>query len=171
MDGLEKRRQLIKDGLLEEHPPPEGLRDKMQIKGKLHIQLFDKDGKLKDERLLMNTVTALGDAHVADQLSDQGNTAMSHMAVGTGTPTGTALQTETDRNALTSTTQGTAGDDNDVIYVGTWAAGDGTGALTEAGIFNDASAGTMFVSSSFAAINKGAADTLVITWTVTFGAT
>lgn len=147
------------------------LRTRMSIKGKMRLRLRGPDGRVKLQRWIPNTVTALGDAHVADQMSDQGNAAMSHMAVGTGTPTGTALQTEIDRNALDSTTQGTSGDDNDVIYVCTWAAGDGTGAITEAGIFNDASAGTMFVSSSFSAINKGAGDSLEITWTVTFGAT
>ncbi len=147
------------------------LTDRFGIKGKVDIVLYGPDGRIKDERHIQNTVTALGDAYVADRLSDAGVAAMSHMAVGTGTPTATALQTELDRNALTSTTQGAGGDDNDVIYVGTWVAGDGTGALTEAGIFNDPAAGTMFVSASFGVITKAAADSLVITWTVTFGAT
>lgn len=148
-----------------------GLNSRMSIRGLCHIRLFGEDGKLKEERIVHNTVTALGDAHVADKMSDAGEAAMGWMAVGTGTPTATALQTELDRNALTSTTQGTGAADNDVIYVGDWAAGDGTGAITEAGIFNLTTlGGTMFVSSSFAVINKGAADTLQITWTVTFGA-
>ena len=143
--------------------------DKFQIKGRLELRLFGPDGKLKDYRDIRNTVTALGDAHVADQMSDDSEVNMSHMAIGTGTPTATALQTELDRNAFTSKTQGAGADDNDVVYVGNWAAGDGTGAITEAGIFNAAAAGTMFVSASFAVINKGASDTLQITWTVTFG--
>ena len=158
----------------------------LKILANCHVELwtaYNEDGsrardkrgrfarRLKDERWIHNTVTALGDAHVADQMSDKGNAVMGWMAVGTGTPSATALGTELDRNALTSTTQGTGGDDNDVIYVGDWAAGDGTGAITEAGIFNAAAAGTMFVSASFSVINKGASDTLKITWTVTFGAT
>ena len=147
------------------------IKEGCSIKDNVELKLFDKYGNLKDTRTIHNTITALGDAHVADQMSDQGDTAMSHMAVGTGSPGATALGTELDRNALDSTTQGTGGDDNDVIYVCTWAAGDGTGALTEAGIFNDPSAGTMLCSASFSAINKGASDSLVITWTLTFGAT
>lgn len=143
----------------------------MSIRGKLRIELFGPDGRLKERREIRNTVTALGDALVADRMSDLGVAAPTHMAVGTGTPSATALGTELDRNALTSTTQGAGADDNDVIYVASWAAGDGTGALTEAGIFNATPAGTMFVSSSFSVINKGAGDTLTITWTVTFGAT
>jgi len=145
--------------------------DALGLKGRLRLQLFGPDGALKQESFVKNSVTALGDAHVADQLSDQGNAAMSHMAVGTGTGGTTTLNTETARVALDSTTQGAAGDDNDVIYVATIPAGTGTGALTEAGVFNDVSAGTLFVLSEFAAINKGASDSLVITWTVTCGAT
>lgn len=151
----------------------------MGLKGELVIKLWGADGKLKDSRIikdfrvLPNTVTTFGDKLVADRLSGAALTAPSHMAVGTGTGQTSAsnsLATELDRNALTSTTQGSGASDNDVIYVGDWAAGDGTGALTEAGIFNAASGPGMYVYSDFSAINKGAADTLQITWTVTFGA-
>ena len=144
-------------------------KDNIGIKGKFHAKLWDKDGNLLDERIVENTVTELGDAYVADCVSDRGEIQMSHMAVGTGTPTATALGTELDRNALTSTTQGTGADDNDVIFIGDWAAGDGTGAITEAGIFNAATAGTMFLSSSFSVINKGASDIMKITLTCTLG--
>ena len=146
--------------------------DDMGFEGRLHIVLRGPDGEIKDERFAVNQIQDAGDKHVADQMSDQGDAAMSHMAVGTGTgqaTSDTTLATENDRNALTSTTQGTGGADNDVVYVGTWAAGDATAALTEAGIFNDASAGDMLCYADFSAINKAAGDTLVITWTVTFG--
>lgn len=149
--------------------------EKVARKGTLLVQLFDKDGKLKEERKIQNLMTNAGEAHIADQLaSSQDESAMSHMAIGTGTtdPTSaqTALVNELDRNALTSRTQGAGGDDNDVIYVGDWAAADGTGAIAEAGIFNSSAAGTMLCRSTFATINKGASDTLKITWTVTIGA-
>lgn len=122
------------------------------------------DGSVKDRRRVHNTVTTVGKAHVADQLSaSPGEAAMSHMAIGTGTPSATALGAELDRNALTSRTDSGAV----VTYIGTWAAGDGTGALTEAGIFNAGSGGTMLCSASFAAINKAAGDALTITWTLT----
>ena len=57
---------------------------------------------------------------------------------------------------------------NDAVqYVATFAAGTGTGAITEAGIFNDAVTGTMLCRTVFAVINKGSLDTLTITWKVT----
>jgi len=149
--------------------------DRVAHKGRLHIELFGPDGKIKEERDISNLMMNVGEAHIADQLSSAPDeTAMSHMAIGTGTtaPTSanTALEFEIDRNALTSRTQGAGGDDNDIIYVGDWAAGDGTGAITEAGILNSSASGVMLARSTFAAINKGASDTLKITWTVTLGA-
>lgn len=149
------------------------LSSKMGIKGLCHLQLFGPDGKLKEDRLIHNTITELMDAHVADQMSDQGDAAIGYMNIGTGTGQGAAdvgLDTELDRNALDSTTQGAAGDDNDVIYVCTWAAGDGTGAITEAGIQRADNNTSMMTYADFAVVNKAAADSLVITWTVTFGA-
>ncbi len=101
--------------------------------------------------------------HIADQMSDQSQTAMSHMAVGTGTnaeaASQTALQTEIVRVALTSKTR-TA---KKAVYVGDFAAGVGTGALTEVGLLNAAAAGDMLSRIVFPVKNKGANDTLKIT--------
>ncbi len=151
----------------------QGFNNRMGIKGLCHVKLFGEDGELKEERIIHNTVTELGDAHVADQMSDSGDAALGYMALGSGAEqvaSDVGLTTVIDRNALTSTTQGAAGDDNDVIFVGTWAAGDGTGAIVEAGIFLGDNNTSMNYYAFFDVINKGANDTLVITWTVTFGA-
>jgi hypothetical protein len=142
--------------------------------GNLKVALRDEFGNLKALRELDNVFTDAGDAHVADQMqSTPAEAAMSHMAVGTVTTTLTAGDTtlggETDRNALTSFVQGTGANDNKVVYIGDWAAADATAALTEAGIFNSSTGGTMLCAQTFSVINKGAADTLQITWTVTFG--
>ena len=121
-----------------------------------------------------NLIVTVGKNHIADQLSDSGEAAMSHMSLGTGTTAAavgdTALQTELDRNALTSKTQGSGANANQVTYSAEWAAGDGTGAITEAGIFNSASAGVMLARSVFAVKNKGATDSLGIAWTLTISA-
>jgi hypothetical protein len=100
-------------------------------------------------------------------MKDATETAMTHMAIGSGTtdpaPADTALQTSLGRVSLTSTTV----TDNSVEYVATFAAGTGTGAVTEAGIFNASSGGTMLCRTEFAVINKAAGDSMTITWTVT----
>ena len=150
-----------------------GFRSKLGIKGHCHIELRGPDGKLKESRDIFNTITNLMDAQVADQMSDQGDAAIGYMAVGTGNGQGaadTGLAISLDRNALTSTTQGAGADDNDVIYIGDWAAADGTGAITEAGILRLDDNTSMMTYADFAVVNKLAADTLKITWTVTFGA-
>jgi len=138
----------------------------------VHAVLRGPDGTIKAERRAHNLVTDVGCAHIADQLaSSQDEAAMSHMAIGTGSAApaaeDTTLATELDRNALDSFAQGAGGDDHKVAYVASWAAGDGTGALVEAGILNAASAGTLLARVVFSVINKGAADTLEITWTLT----
>ncbi len=146
--------------------------EQLRAVANVHVELFGPDGKLKEERWVHNLVVNTGLAHIADQLSaSPGQGAMSHMAIGTGSTAAaagdTALGTEVDRNALTSRTDSGAV----VTYVGNWAAGDGTNAaLREAGIFNAASNGTMLARVVYANIDKQAADTLQITWTVTFAA-
>lgn len=133
----------------------------------VHVQavLRDAFGNVKAVRNVYNTVTTAGKNGAADQiLASPSLNKPTHMAVGTGTPSGTALGTETDRNALTSKTRSGAV----VTMVGDWAAGDATATLTEAGVFDAGSAGNMWLSSSFGAIAKAAGDTLSITWTLTY---
>lgn len=149
------------------------LHSKVGIKGVCTIKLFGPGGELKEERIIHNTVTELMDAQVADQMSDSPGSAIGWMGVGTGTGQGSAstgLAVALDRNALTSTIQGTAGADNDSVYLGDWAAGDGTGAITEAGVLLADNNTTLMLYADFSVINKGALDTLQITWTTTYGA-
>jgi len=99
------------------------MNDESRIFGHGRAILRDVEGKLKELREFDNVFTDVGDAHVADQMaSSSGEAVMSDMAVGTVSTTLTAGATqlggETDRNTLTSFTQGTAGDDNKVVYVG-----------------------------------------------------
>lgn len=137
--------------------------DSFKAKGFLVLTLKDKDGNVKETRTA-NTVATAGKNGIADQLlASPSLTKPTHMAVGTGTPSSTALGTELDRNAFTSKTRVNAV----VTMVGDWAAGDGTGAITEAGIFDAAASGNMYCSASFSVINKGASDTLSISWTLT----
>ena len=100
-------------------------------------------------------------------MKDATATAMSHMAIGTGSTAAaagdSALGAEAGRVALTSTTVSS----NEVAYVATFGAGTGTGAITEAGILNASSSGTLLCRTVFSVVNKGSADSMTITWTVT----
>lgn len=130
----------------------------------MHLQLFDAEGRLKEERFHHNTVTAVGKTMIADQLLASPTIGKpTHMAIGTGAPAANALGTESGRVAFTSKTRSGAV----VTMVGDFPAGTGTGAITEAGTFNAPSAGDSLTTASFAAINKLAGDSLSITWTLT----
>ena len=113
-----------------------------------------------------NTVVTGGKEWVAQRMNNV-NTVMTHMAIGTNSATAavgqTALSGENARGALTSTTVS----NNTIAYVETFAAGTGTGAIVEAGVFNASSGGTMLCRTVFAVVNKGSADAMTITWTIT----
>ncbi|MBU0945502.1 MAG: phage tail protein [Proteobacteria bacterium] len=151
------------------------LRDGINPFGRVHFLIRNiRTGQITCDAWHPNLVVASGKNHIADQLSGRQEAQMSHMAIGTGTTTpldaNTALQTELDRNALDSRTQGTGADANKVTYTCTWAAGDGTGAITESGIFNSASAGQMLCRSVFPVKNKEAGESMVMTWILTISA-
>lgn len=138
----------------------------LNIDANMHLVLRDENGNIKDERLVHNTVTTAGKAGIADQiLASPTLVKMGWMAIGTGSPAATLLGAETSRVAFTSKTRST----NVVTVQGDWAAGTGTGAITEAGTFDVVTANTvnMWMSASFSVINKGASDTLSIVWTLT----
>lgn len=141
--------------------------DQIKATGALKIVLRGADGAVKAEQEVKNLVVDTGLAFIASRMKDATATAMSHMAIGSGTGNpaagDTALGTELGRVSLTSTTV-TA---NAVAYVATFGAGTGTGAVTEAGIFNAGSNGTMLCRTKFSVVNKDAGDTMSITWTVT----
>jgi hypothetical protein len=146
--------------------------DAIKMTGNLKLVLTDEHGNVKQEEEVKNLVVTVGKNFIASSMTKtttNSPAAMTHMEVGTGTTAAavgdTTLQTAvaSSRVTLTSATVTT----NNVAYVATFPAGTGTGALTEAGIFNASSSGTMLCRTVFSVINKGAADTLGITWTVT----
>lgn len=143
------------------------------IYGHMHLELRGSDGELKDVRDVKNLIVTVGRDGIMDQvLASPTIIKPTHMAIGTGSTApaagDTALGAEIDRNALTSKTRS----GGVVTMVGDWAAGDGTNsAIAEAGIFSQAS-GTdathpMYSRATFTAVNKGASDTLSISWTWT----
>tara|TARA_R100000329_G_scaffold61016_1_gene54544 strand:- start:5652 stop:6077 length:426 start_codon:yes stop_codon:yes gene_type:complete len=138
------------------------INDDLKLKGKLAIAL---NGKTVQE--VDNLVVTAGKGYVASRMKDATATAMSHMAIGSGTTAAaasqTALGTELGRVSLTSTNVSGAV----VTYVATFAAGTGTGAVTEAALLNASSGGTMLCRTVFSVVNKGSADSMTITWTVT----
>lgn len=134
---------------------------KLTLTGTLSVSL---NGEVVQE--IPNLVVTTGKNYVASRMKDATATAMSHMAIGTGSTAAaagdTALGSEAARVALTSTTVST----NTISYVATFAAGTGTGALTEACVINASSSGTMLCRTVFATVNKNSSDVMSITWQI-----
>lgn len=150
-----------------------GFMDNVHLKGHMVAELFGPDGKLKERREVHNTVTTLCHKMSADQLLAAPAVAKpGWMELGTGsgqTAASTILATYIagSRTALDSKTRGA---NAIVTMVCTFPAGTGTGAITEAGIFNVVTQNTtdLLCYADFAVINKAAADSLTVTWTLTF---
>lgn len=141
------------------------INDGFNLKGKVEVCLNDEVVREID-----NLVVTAGKNFVASSMlktTSNSPAAMTHMAIGSNTTNpaagDTALGTELGRVALTSSAVSGAV----VTYIATFPAGTGTGAVVEAGILNASSGGTLLCHTEFDVVNKGSADAITITWTVT----
>jgi hypothetical protein len=138
--------------------------------GMVHVTQTNELGQIVNEFDVPNLVVTTGKNYIAGKMiatTSNNPVAMTHMAIGTGTASpvvgDTALGTQTARVLLSGAVQGT----NDITYTATFPAGTGTGAITEAGIFNASVNGTLLCRTTFPTVTKQAGDTIAITWKVT----
>ena len=117
-----------------------------------------------------NIIVNVGFDFIADAIGKSASrpSVMGFIALGTGTTAAAASQSalvsELDRNAATyAHTTGTKA----FSFTADFPAGDGTGAITEAGVFNAASGGIMLDRVVFPVVNKGADDSLTAVFTFT----
>ena len=148
--------------------------ENLLLRGQLNIVVTDQTGKIKETRDVANLVVNTGLGYITSRMVGTASSVMSHMAVGSNNTAAAAADTDLgnllgSRKALDSTTISGANNES-VVYVGTFNPVEGTGAITEAGIFNASTSGTMLCRTVFAVVNKAAADTMVITWTITLSA-
>lgn len=143
--------------------------DKFKLHGAMELVLQKADGSV-ETRQKDNLIVDVGFDLICDALGKAASRpgVISHIAVGTGTAavasSQTALTTELSRLAATYAHTALT---KVFTMTATFGAGVATGAITEAGVFNAASAGTMLDRVVFGVINKGADDTLTVTFTFT----
>jgi len=144
--------------------------ENIKAKGHIKFELFDEAGNLKEVKEINNVVVTVGKNYLATWLTaaTQADYFMRYIGLGTGTnaanASDTTLQTE-----LSTRVAGTLTPSANVWQnVASFGPGVNTGAITESGIFSASSSGTMFARQTFAVINKGAGDSLQVTWQVTF---
>ncbi|GEM_PF-723438 len=156
-----------------------------QLMGKVDMVLYDQSGKVKDERHFDNMIVDSGFEGVASRIAPHDGSInptspYNYIALGTGgTSVGssqTALVSELpigggysrlqDVQANYSTTSG-----KQIALSVTFLPGQATGTIKESGLFDAASGGDMLARQTFNTINKGAGDTLTVTWTITLSTT
>lgn len=145
------------------------MNDDLKTNGQIRI-VHTRDGKVIADEIHKNLITTVGKNWIAARQKDTGQPAqLSHMACGSGAVAAdvanTTLGSELARVALT--TAGGTVSANVVTYSAVFPAGTGTGAVTEIGLFNASTSGTMVSRAVFAVKNKEAGDTITFTWTHT----
>lgn len=143
----------------------------LTMSGRWRYVLTGPDGAVKDERTGTNVVCTNGKEFLASFLYSAA------VAASTFTCRYVAIGTDATAEAAADTALGTelARVSGIVSYVSnqiyrvtaTFAAGTGTGAIAEYGIFSSSAAGTMLNRDTEAVINKGASDTLTATCELT----
>lgn len=132
------------------------------------VSIYDANGHLLDTN---NTVLTLGKEWIAQRCTGEMSALVTHLAVGTSSTAvavgQTGLVAENARVALNAAGAVKPANKNVMRYEATFAAGVGTGALTEAGLFTAASAGTCVARTVFAVKNKGADDVFTVVWEIT----
>jgi hypothetical protein len=137
--------------------------------GELHITVTDVHGTVA-HYVVVNLTTVAGKSLVRDLLHGDAVAGVSHFAVGTGSTApsaaDTALVTEVFRAAVTSKTKG-SGSLTIKYFLGTASANGST--LREAGLFNAATAGTLYARALVTPdIVKTASIAVTFQWVLTF---
>ncbi|MBO3801760.1 MAG: hypothetical protein JTT12_05530 [Candidatus Brockarchaeota archaeon] len=142
----------------------EKIEDKVSIRDITIIKHY-RNGKLIEERKVEDLVVAVGKAQIAGLVGGLATGTASYMAVGTGTTSpsisDTALGSEVLR-VQTSNSLVTTNTTNDTLQLQGNFSFTASYAITEMGVFNASSGGTMFIRNTFGAINVVAGDTITI---------
>ena len=143
-------------------------KESIKMLGTLNVFLTDQFGAIKVDENYSNLVVQSGKEFIAKRMIGTSVGTMSYLAIGTGTNTPINTDIILQHEVVRSPLQSASVSANTVTYVSYFAPGAGTGAITEAGIFNSDTVdqGSMLCRTVFPVVNKEAGDTLTITWNV-----
>jgi hypothetical protein len=147
------------------------MKDSLKVKGHIDIVLRDVNGDILDERHIDNLVVTAGKNYLAAWLAaaSQSGKFMSYVGLGEGMTAADVADVDLE-DPLATRVLGTLSSSTNVWQnIAVFGAGVDTGAVTEAGLFSVVTSGTLFAHQVFDVINKGASDSLQITWQVTLG--
>jgi hypothetical protein len=112
-------------------------------------------------------IVTTGKNYITNRMANAADAVMSHIAVGTSATAAALADTTLVAEIARAANSSAIVTANIITYSATFEVGVGTGAITEAGIFNNAVAGTMLARTTFAVINKTAGDVIIFNWAVT----
>lgn len=147
------------------------LNEFLKATGIVTATVFDSTGKEKYSQTFSNLVVTAGLNFITARLTSTATpTEMTHMGLGTSTD-GTVAGDTSLKTPLGSRVAVTGGKgvvtNNTLTFGGTFTGLDGN--VSEAGVFNASTSGTMLCRTVFTPIPLTSTDTLTISWTVTIG--
>lgn len=146
------------------------IKESLKVTGHLDIVLRDIHGNIKTSISVPNLVVSAGKDVIAARLIGTSAPAMSHMGIGDD---GTVLPLASSNTQLGNQVGprvplvSSSVLSNVVTYTAEFGVGVSTGAIVEAGVFNDDVSGSMLCRTIFPVINKEESDILTINWNVT----
>lgn len=147
------------------------LSDPIRVTGTVLVEVL-RGGEVVDAAVGHNMIVNAGRAHIIDRLQGTSSAVADYLAIGTSTTAEAASQTallaEVGTRVQGTLTQPDAYTDRDV---GTFAAGNGTGTIGEAGRLNASTSGTMMGRALVSPTKvKAAEDSLQVTYDFTYAA-
>ena len=148
--------------------------EQSHLSGEIIIEHF-RDGALLETKHIKNLVVSAGKAGVASRINGDGaEAAFTYIAIGTGTAAaaagdtslGAEITTEGGERGAAAVSRVTTSVTNDTAQDVLTFSFTGSFAVTETGLLNDASAGTLLARQVFSAINVVSGDGLQVTWKI-----
>lgn len=140
------------------------IKSDFSVSGRLEIKRYNSAGELIGQYNIKNMIVHVGKQFIINRMVNAAIPPMSHMAIGTGgtapLSANTALEVEVARMAIPTPSVS----DTTATFTGIFPPATGTGDITEAGLFNATSGGTMLARTTFPAIEKNEGDTIAISW-------
>ena len=145
--------------------------DKMGMKGKINLVHF-RGGMPFDERDVDNLVVTTGKAGAAGLFCGEKTDFFEYLAIGTGTTSpaagNTSLTAIAGARASATVSLGTTTVANDTAQLVATFNFNAATAITEAGIFDASTNGTLATHATFSPINVASGDSLQLTYKVAF---
>lgn len=142
------------------------IKDSIKTVGRLVIRRYNSKNQLVQEIEHHNMIVHVGKQFIINRIVSASMTPVNHMAIGVGTTSPVSSDTGLEVEVARLPIPVPSIDDVTINFTGIFPPASGTGDITEAGLFNASSAGTMLARTSFPAVQKEAGDSIAISWYV-----